>query len=41
MKKKCYQTPLLEDCEALLGDMLTASTMGLNDYDPKDFDWDN
>ena len=42
MRKKFYQTPLIEVDDALLQEgLLAASEVGLNDYDPKDWDWES
>ena len=42
MRKKIYQMPLIEVDDALLQEgLLASSEVGLNDYDPKDWDWNN
>lgn len=42
MRKQIYLTPLVEDDDTLLQEgLLAASEMGLNDYNPKDWDWES
>ena len=42
MRKQIYLTPLVEDDEALLQEgLLAASEVGLNDYNPKEWDWES
>ena len=42
MRKQIYLTPLVEDDDALLQEgLLAASEVGLNDYNPKEWDWES
>ena len=42
MRKQIYQTPLIEEDDTLLQEGLpAASEVGLNDYNPKDWDWES